>query len=43
MTASNVEPVSTRSPPITSGIEMRSPAISASRRCSSARSGDPGA
>ena len=43
MTASNVVPVSTRSPPITSGIAMRSPAISASRRCRSARSGEPGA
>ena len=42
MTASNVVPVSTRSPPITSGIEIRSPDISASRFWSSARSGEPG-
>ena len=43
MTASNVVPVSTRSPPITSGMSIRSPAISASRCLSSARSGLPGA
>jgi hypothetical protein len=42
ITASNVVPVSTRSPPITSGIASRSADISSSRRCSSARSGDPG-
>ena len=43
ITASNVVFVSTRSPPMTSGIAGRSPAISARRRWSSARSGEPGA
>ena len=43
MTASNVVPVSTRSPPITSGISIRSPDISARRCWSAARSGLPGA
>ena len=43
ITASNVVPVSTRSPPITIGMWTRSADISASRFWSSARSGDPGA
>ena len=43
MTASNVVPVSTRSPPMTSGMSIRSPVISASRCRSAARSGLPGA
>ena len=43
ITASNVVPVSTRSPPITIGMWTRSADISASRACSSARSGEPGA
>ena len=43
MTAAKVVSDSTRSPPITSGISMRSPAISASRCLSTARSGLPGA
>ena len=43
MTASNVVPVSTRSPPITSGIESRSAGHLREPPWSSARSGDPGA
>ena len=42
ITASNVVPDSTRSPPITSGIASRSAAISSRRCLSSARSGEPG-
>ena len=42
MTASNVVPDSTRSPPITSGTWIRSEAIASRRALSSARSGDPG-
>ena len=43
MTAVRVSPVVMSSPPITSGISMRSPAICASRSSSEARSGLPGA
>ena len=42
MTASNVSPVSTSSPPITSGIARRSEESSSRRRRSSSRSGLPG-
>jgi len=43
MTASNVSPVRISSPPITSGISIRSASICASRTRSSSRSGVPGA
>ena len=43
MTASNVSPVTTSSPPITSGISRRCEESSSRRRRSSSRSGLPGA
>jgi hypothetical protein len=42
MTAWNVSPVRISSPPMTSGISIRSLCISRRRRWSSSRSGDPG-
>src|SRR5207253_7026966 len=43
MTDSNVSPVRTSSPPITSGISICWACISLRRSCRSARSGEPGA